>query len=95
MIDNDHEYFEQVEIEHDFRTYYANGCVEYRLIKDIGGSYEGYDFEVVVDKEIIDIMLTHLWYFDKDTGNAVEILHQKEYADVEELVKEEMRYRFE
>ena len=30
MITNTHEYFEELEIEHDFRTYYANGYVEYR-----------------------------------------------------------------
>lgn len=95
MIDNNHDYFEEVAIEHDFRTYYANGYVEYNNIMGIGGSYEGYDFEIVYEKKIVDITITDLWYFDEETGNAVEILHLKKYADIEELAKEEFAYRFE
>ena len=95
MKDINHDYFEGFEIEHDFRTYYANGYIEYNNIMGIGGSYEGYDFEIIYDKEIVDIAITDLWYFDEETGNEVDILYQEEYADVEELVKEEVRYRFE
>lgn len=95
MIDENLEYFNEFEIEHDYRTYYANGYVEYNLIKGIGGSYEGYAFEIVVEKEIIDITVTDLWYFDEDTGNAVEVLNVSKYEEVEELAKEEIRYRFE
>ena len=95
MIDNYFEYFEEVEIEHDFTTYYANGYVEYTPIMGIGGSYEGYDFEVVYEREIVDVTLTDLWYFDDETGNAVEVIHLQKYADVEELAKEEIEYRFE
>ena len=95
MIDNNHDYFEEIKIEHDFRTYYANGYVEYNNIMGIGGSYEGYDFEVVYEREIVDITLTDLWYFDEETGNAVEVLHLKKYEDIEELAKEVIGYEFE
>ena len=82
-------------MEHDFRTYYANGYSEYSNKMCIGGNYEGYDYEVIYEREIVEITVTDLWYFDEETGDAVEVLYQEEYADVVELVKEEVRYRFE
>lgn len=95
MTDENFEYFENFEIEHDFRTYYANGYIEYKITKGIGGSYEGYDFEIVYKKEIYDITISDLWYFDEETGDAVDILHKKKYNEIEEITKDEIRYRYE
>lgn len=95
MITNNQEYFDELEIDHDFRTYYANGYVEYRVTACIGSNYEGYDFEVLYDSEIIDITISDLWYFDEETGDAVDILNQYEYRDIEEIAEEVIRYKYE
>lgn len=95
MITNNQEYFDELEIDHDFRTYYANGYVEYRVTACIGSNYEGYDFEVLYDSEIIDITISDLWYFDEETGDAVEILNQYKYRDIEEIAEEVIRYKYE
>ena len=95
MITNNQEYFDELEIDHDFRTYYANGYVEYRVTACIGSNYEGYDFEVLYQSEIIDIIISDLWYFDEETGDAVEILNQYKYRDIEEIAEEVIRYKYE
>ena len=95
MTSNNHEHFEEIEIEHDFRTYYANGYVEYNITECIGGSYEGYDFEVVYESDISNITISDLWYFDEETGDAVEVLGHEKYKEIEEVAEEAIRYKFE
>ena len=95
MITNDLEYFEEIEIEHDFRTYFANGYVEYATTECIGGNYEGYAFEIVHTCEIYDITISALWYNDEVTGNSVDMLYQNEYREIEEIAEEVVRYQFE
>ena len=95
MIDEHLDYFEDFEIEHDFRTYYANGYIEYNITRGIGGSYEGYAFEIIYQKEICDITFSHLWYFDEETDEVVDILNNKKYEEIEEIAKDEIRYRYE
>ena len=95
MITNTHEYFEEIEIEHDFRTYYANGYVEYSTRECIGTSYEGYAYEILYERELCDITITNLWYNDEDTGNSVDIMNHNNYREIEEITEEVIRYRFE
>ena len=95
MIANNHEYFEEIEIEHDFRTYYANGYVEYNTRECIGTNYEGYAFEIFYEREISDITISKLWYYDDDNDDDVDILGQNKYREIEEIAEEFIRYRFE
>ena len=95
MTTNNHEYFEEVEIEYDFRTYYANGYLEYCTTECIGGSFEGYYFELLYETEIWEVTISQLWYFDEETGDAVDILNQEEYREVEEIAEEVIKYEFE
>ncbi len=95
MINNDLEYFEDIEIEHDFKTYYANGYIEYATTESVGGSFEDYAFETVYEREIYDITLSALWYNDQETGNAVDILNNMDYIEIEWLAEEVVRYQFE
>ena len=95
MITNTHEYFEELEIEHDFRTYYANGYVEYRTRECIGTNYEGYAFELLYEREICDMTISKLWYYDLESGECVDIRNKKEYREIEEITEEVIRYRFE
>ncbi len=90
-----HEYFEEIEIEHDFRTYYATGYVDFNTTENIGTNYEGYAFEVLYEREICDITISNLWYNDEDTGNSVDMLYQGNYRDIEEIAEEFIRYKFE
>ena len=95
MITNNHEYFEEIEIEYDFRNYYANGYLDIKTTACIGSNYEEYDFEILYETELNDITLTDLWYYDEETGDAVEILNQYKYKEIEEIVEEFVRYKFE
>ena len=95
MISNTHEYFEEIEIEHDFRTYYANGYVEYNTKETIGTNYEGYAYEILYERELCDITISNLWYNDEDTGNSVDIMNHNNYREIEEITEEVIRYRFE
>ena len=95
MIISNHEYFEELEIEHDYCTYYANGYVDITTTACVGSNYEEYDYEIVYETELNDITLTDLWYYDDETGDAVEILNQYKYKDIEEIVEEFVRYKFE
>ncbi len=95
MITNNHEYFEEIEIEHDYKTYYATGYVEFNTTESIGTNYEGYAFEVLYEREICDITISNLWYNDEDTGNSVDMLYQGNYREIEEIAEEFIRYKFE
>ena len=95
MIPNTNEYFEEIEIEHDFRTYYANGYVEYSITECIGTSYEGYDYEILYQQELYDITISDLWYYDEDSGDGVDILGNNQYKEIEEIAEEVVRYTFE
>ncbi len=95
MTANNHENFEEIEIEHDFRTYYASGYVEYSTTECIGGNYEGYAFEILYEREICNITISQLWYNDKETGDGVEISGQDNYRDIEKIAEEVVRYEYE
>ncbi len=95
MITHNHEHFEELEIEHDYLTYYANGYVEHTTTSCIGTNYEGYDYEILLESEITDIAISHLWYYDKDSDDDVHILGKPKYKEIEEIALEEIRYRFE
>ena len=95
MITNNHEYFEEIEIEHDYKTYYATGYVEFNTTESIGTNYEGYAFEVLYEREICDITISNLWYNDEDTGNSVDMLYQGNYREIEEIAEDFIRYKFE
>ena len=69
--------------------------MEYNTTQCIGGSYEGYAFELLYETKIWNIVISDLWYYDEETDDAVDILNQKEYTEIEEIAEEEIRYRFE
>ncbi len=95
MTTNTHEHFEEVEIEHDFRTYYASGYVEYSITECIGTNYEGYDFEILYEREICDITISALWYYDEETGDGVDIMGHNNYRDIERIAEEVVKYEYE
>lgn len=94
MITNSHEYFEEYEIEHDFRTYYATGYVDFMYQTTIGTNYEGYAYEVLNDREIYDITLCSLWYYDDANGAGVDILNKDKFSEIEKLAEEVIRYKY-
>ena len=95
MTSNNHEHFEEIEIEHNLKTYYASGYVTYSTTESIGGSYEGYAFETLYEREISDITISDLWYYDEDTGDGVEILDDCKYKHIEKIAEDTVRYKFE
>ncbi|HZJ79603.1 MAG TPA: hypothetical protein VFC69_03390 [Dysgonamonadaceae bacterium] len=95
MTPSDHQYFQEIEIEHNHCTYYANGCVEYIITQCVGGSYEGYDYELLYEREIHHIAISKLWYYHHDTGDGVDILGVNEYNHIERVVEELIREKFE
>ncbi|MDD2475157.1 MAG: hypothetical protein PHI32_04490 [Dysgonamonadaceae bacterium] len=95
MKANNHEYFEEIEIAHNFSTYYASGYVGYSITECIGGSYEGYAFEILYNRELCNITINELWYYDEDTGDGVDILGQQKYREIEEIAEEVIKYKFE
>lgn len=95
MITTHQEHFQEIEIHHHGTTYYANGYVEYATTECIGGSYEGYAFELVYQRELCHISITDLWYFDNDTGKSIDVLYQHNYREIERIAQEAIRYEFE
>lgn len=95
MTTNDHENFEEIEIEHNNQTYYANGHVAYSTTECIGGNYEGYAFEILYEREITDVTFNALWYNDEETGNSVDILNENNYREVERIAEEVVRWEYE
>lgn len=95
MTTNNHEYFEELEIQHHHITYYVNGHVTYNITESIGGSYEGYAYEVLYQREVCHITITDLWYVDADTGESIDMEGHIIYNEIEQTAKEAILYRFE
>ena len=95
MTTTEQEYFEELEIEHNSITYYANGHLEYRTTACIGTNFEGYDHELLYETELYDITITNLWYNDDEMGDAVEILNQYNYREIEKIVEQVIRFKYE
>ena len=95
MIDSDRRYFDEFEIEHNFRTYYATGYVVYDIEEGVGGNYEGYDYEIIYHVDICEIYLYELWYYDEDADDVVDILGKPGYSNIEEIAKDAIRYEYE
>ena len=95
MTRHDREYFEDFEIEHDFITYYAKGYVEYDIEECIGGSYEGYDFEILYHKEICDIHIYELLYYNERMDCMVDVMGKSGYSNIEEIAEDAIRYEYE
>ncbi len=77
----------EIEFEHDLKTYYATGTVNSLITESIGGSYEGYDFERVCDVKTA-ININELYYIDEDIDDAVQVLGQYKYKEVENIARE-------
>lgn len=80
------EHFEDIEFEHDLKTFFTKGYVDFRITESVGGSYEGYDYEQLCESEITDIYLEHIYYVDDNTGDVVEVLGSNK--EVEEIARE-------
>ena len=83
----DRKTFKDVEIEHDLKTYYASGRIEFSITETWGGNYEGYDYERLFNSEVESIDLDELYYIDEDIDDAVHVLGQYKYKEVEQLAK--------
>lgn len=77
----------EIEFEYDLNTYYATGTVDSLITESIGGSYEGYDFERVCDVKTA-ININELYYIDEDINDAVQVLGQYKYKEVEKIARE-------
>lgn len=82
------EVFKDIEFEHDLAIYYATGAVNINIREVTGGSYEGCDFEKISEKELSNIELDELYYIDEDINDAVQVLGQYKYKEVEQLARE-------
>ncbi len=83
----------EIEFEHDLTTYYATGTVDSLITEAIGGSYEGYDFERVCDVKTA-INIDELYYIDEDINDAVQVLGQYKYKEVEKIAREVISDKF-
>lgn len=81
------EHFQDVEIEHDLKTFYATGTVDINIRETYGGNYEGYDYERLFNSEVESIDLDELYYIDENIDDAVHVLGQYKYKEVEQLAK--------
>ena len=95
MTTTDQEYFEELEIEHNSITYYTKGFLEYRTTSCIGTNFEGYDYELLYETELYNITITSLWYYDEETGDAMEVLNQYNYREIEQIAEEVIKYKYE
>ena len=95
MTTTEEENFEELEIEHDSMTYFASGFIEYKTTACIGSNFEGYDYELLYERELYDITITNLWYYDEETGDAVDVLNQYNYREVEEMAQKVIWFKFE
>lgn len=75
--------FNDLEFTYENRLYYVSGVVYIRITEEIGGSYEGYDHEVITDSEVESIELDEIYYIDEDINDKVDVLGLSEYRDVE------------
>ena len=94
MTTTEQEYFEALEIEHGSMTYYASGYLEYKTTACIGSNFEGYDYELLYETELCDITISNLWYYDKETGDAVDVLNQYNYREVEEMAQKVIWFKY-
>lgn len=95
MTTTEEENFEELEIEHDSMTYFASGFIEYKTTACIGSNFEGYDYELLYERELYDITITNLWYYDEETGDAVDVLNQYNYREVEEMAQKVIWFKYE
>ena len=95
MTTNIHEYFEELEIQHNFTTYYVNGHVTYSITECIGGSYEGYAYEILYQRELCHITIDDLWYVDADTGECIDMVGSNIYNKIEQIAEEAIKNKFE
>lgn len=77
----------EIEFEHDLKMYYATGTVDSLMTESIGGSYEGYDFERVCEVNT-GINIDELYYIDENINDAVQVLGQYKYKEVEKIAIE-------
>ncbi len=77
----------EIEFEHDLRTYYATGSIDSLITESIGGTYEGYDLERVCEVKTA-INIDELYYIDEDIDDAVQVLGQYKYKEVEKIAIE-------
>ena len=76
--------FNDLEFTYENRLYYVSGVVYIRITEEIGGSYEGYDYEIIVDREVESIELDEIYYIDENINDKVDVLGLPEYRDVED-----------
>lgn len=82
MTTNHREYFRDFEVEHHHTTYYAHGYVAYSIEQQLGGNYQGHDYEVLYHREIGHIHLSDLWYLHPNTNRVVELIGNSRVGNI-------------
>ena len=86
--------FNDLEFTYENRLYYVSGVVYIRITEEIGGSYEGYDHEVIVDSEVESIELDEIYYIDENINDKVDVLGLPEYREVEDEIIEFLKFLY-
>ena len=86
--------FKDLEFTYENRLYYVSGVVYIRITEEIGGSYEGYDYEIIVDREVDGIELDEIYYIDENINDKVDVLGVPEYREVEDEIIEFLKFLY-
>lgn len=84
--------FNDLEFTYENRLYYVSGVVHIRITEEIGGSYEGYDYEIIADREVDGIELDEIYYIDENINDKVDVLGLPEYREVEDEIIEFLKF---
>lgn len=86
--------FKDLEFTYESKLYYVSGSVNIRITEEIGGNYEGYDHEVIVDSEVDSIELDEIYCVDENINDKVDVLGLPEYRDVEDEIIEFLKFLY-
>lgn len=84
--------FKDLEFAYQNRLYYVSGIVYIRITEEVGGSYEGYDYEIIADSEVESIELDEIYYIDESINDKVDVLGLPEYREVEDEIIEFLKF---
>lgn len=84
--------FKDLEFTYESKLYYVSGSVNIRITEEIGGSYEGYDHEIITDREVDGIELDEIYYIDENINDKVDVLGLPEYREVEDEILEYLKF---
>lgn len=86
--------FKDLEFTYQNMLYYISGSVYLRITEKIGGNYEGYDYEIIADREVDGIELDEIYYIDENINDKVDVLGLPEYREVEDEILEYLKFLY-